>query len=311
MGGVRAHPGAAAPAARLGAGQGRQGGWQQGGLAVGAAVWGSRCAGGLAPCPPAAPVVAVGAGLAGGLPPWDEGRLWCRTHPAPTPTQVLLPRHVPSFPTPGFTAWPLHVPAPAFNFFDATPPRRPQPLQCRCGCAIPQLSCLHQRLTKHSCPRQRLQPLQAAEPHTWLPCHNLVWFYPLARARITPLSKLRALVVAIAYYTRCGWGNRPTPTSQPPSSLCLLPGQDLDEEQNQPWRLAASGHQLNPSASSRARFPQGLAQQQVTLAHIIRQKGQHRRKSLTDTRSGFKYTCIPWGQSVQPPSPVPGFFRPQ
>lgn len=63
----------------------------------------------------------------------------------------------------------------------------------------------------------------------------------------------------------------PSPcTSQPPSSgLSLLPSQDLGKEQNQPSSSAASVHWLNPSASSRARFPLQFAQQQVTLAHVI------------------------------------------
>lgn len=48
------------------------------------------------------------------------------------------------------------------NFFEATPPT--QPLQHRCGCAIPRLSYLHQRLTKHSCLHKWLQPLGGEKP---------------------------------------------------------------------------------------------------------------------------------------------------
>lgn len=261
-----------------------------------AAVRGSSCAGmGLAPCLPwlrqrdgqegsRSPLVATG----------DTSSP--KAHPG-----ARCQSTQPSFPATGFVAWHLrtsfHVPATAVGLLISLtllPPT--QPLQQRCGRAIPRLLCLHQRLAQTqlpspTAPTPRQGAAAAAEPHTWLPCRNLAGLYPLAGARIAPLCKLRALAAAVACYTWCGPGNRPPPLA--PASLLLRVS---PFHPARTWAKSKTGPRarlprLNISASSRVRFPLRFAQQRVTHHCTSNSSGKKVSTEVKATRSGFRHTC--------------------
>jgi len=179
-------------------------------LGAGAAVRGSRCAApGLSPCPrvvavgmglaPCPPAVAVGTGLAGGLPVQGQGRLPCRTCPAPKPTQAPLPRQALSSATQGFAAGhrsaAFHAPAVGL----LTSLMLLAPRSSDAVVRFPSFHICKTQLPPPTAPAPRQGAAAAAKPHTWLSRRNLAWFYPLAGARITPVCRFRALVVAIVH----------------------------------------------------------------------------------------------------------------
>lgn len=259
-------------------GGGRQRWWPWQRLVAVAAVWGSRCA---------------GTRLRQRVLGWQEGsrpgvRAGCNAgHVQPqSPPGCCCKGTCRAF-LPQASQLGLSVPLSmcqcrrsVFNFFDAAAPT--QPLQHRCGCAIPQLSCLHQHLTKHSCLRKRLQPLgreqlQPPSPTPGCPATTSQGFTHWQVSGSHHFANSGCCLQLLPITLSVDGGTSPLPSHQPASFFrSPAPAQPGPGQRAKPaCELSCLG------AGFRCNFPSSKSPLHTSSLHLqlIRQKGQHRSKS--------------------------------